>query len=150
MSDYSHLVGHRFPGGRFTLSPHVAWLWADCAMSTPDPSQAHPTLSYLAAMQGCGVTIQDVFDLFGADADSGVMFGEVDLEYNGVLAPGDTYELQGGITAVERKHGRRAGTFDRMTFRIAGRREGESESEAEPLFAVTTTWVFPRREEVAA
>jgi hypothetical protein len=146
MSDYSHLVGRRFPGGRFTLSPHVAWLWADCAMTKPDPAEAHPTLSYLAAMQGCGLTIQDVFDLMGADADSGVMFGEVGMDYYGTLAPGETYVLEGGITDVERKHGRRAGTFDLMTFRITGRRE----TEDDPLFAVSTTWVFPRQEEVAA
>jgi hypothetical protein len=146
MTDYSHLAGHRFPGGRFTLSPHLAWLWADCAMAHPDPAQAHPTLSYYAAMQGCGVNIQELFDLMDADADSGAMFGECVLEYNGVLAPGETYEIEGGIVSVERKQGRRAGTFDRMTFRISGRRQGENE----PRFTVTNTFVFPRREEAAA
>ncbi len=146
MSDYSHLVGHRFPGGRFTLSPHVAWLWADCAMSEPDPAHAHPSLAYLGAMQGCGVTIQEVFDLMDADAESGVMFGQVSIDYDGVLVPGDVYEVDGGIISVERKHGRRAGTFDSMTFEISARREGERE----PLFRTTNTWVFPRAEEVAA
>lgn len=146
MSDYSHLVGHRFPGGRFTLSPHLAWLWADCALAEPDPDTAHPTLSYYAAMQGCGISIQEMFDLLDADADSGVMFGETVLEYHGTLVPGDTYEIEGAIVAVERKHGRRAGTFDKMSFQISGRREGE----AEPLFQVTNTFVFPRREELPA
>jgi len=146
MSDYSHLVGHRFPGGRFTLAPHEAWLWADCALAEPDPAAAHPALGYHAAMAGCGVSIGELFALLGADADSGVMFGETELEFNGVLVPGDTYELEGGIVSIERKHGRRAGTFDRMTFQISGRREGETE----PLFTATNTWVFPRQEEVAA
>ncbi len=146
MSDYSHLVGHQFPGGRYTLSPHVAWLWADCAVSEPDPAAAHPSLAYLAAMQGCGVTIQDVFDLMGADADSGVMFGEITMDYDGVLVPGETYEFAGGVTSVERKQGRRAGTFDRLTFEISAHREGERQQR----FKITTSWVFPRQEEVAA
>jgi hypothetical protein len=143
LTDYSHLVGHRFPGGRFTLSPHLAWLWADCAMVEPDAEVAHPTLSYYSAMQGCGVTIQEIFDLMGADANSGAMFGECVLEYHGALTPGETYEVEGGIVAVERKQGRRAGAFDSMTFQISGRRE----DEAEALFTVTNSFIFPRREE---
>lgn len=143
MVDYSHLVGHRFPGGRFTLSPHLAWLWADCAMAEPDSEVAHPTLSYFSALQGCGVSIQEIFDLMGADADSGAMFGECVLEYAGPLAPGDTYEVEGGIISVERKQGRRAGVFDSMTFQISGRRE----HDPEPLFTVTNSFIFPRREE---
>jgi hypothetical protein len=145
LSDYSHLVGHRFPGGRFTLSPHLAWLWADCAMAQPDREVAHPALSYYSAMQGCGVTIQELFDLMEADADSGAMFGECVMEYNGALAPGETYLVDGGIVGVERKQGRRAGVFDSMTFQISGRREGESE----PLFTVTNSFIFPRREEAS-
>jgi hypothetical protein len=143
MNDYEHLVGHRFPGGHFTLSPHMAWLWADCVLSDPDPEEAHPSLSYQAAMKGCGITIQDVFELMDATADSGVMFGEVVLDYFGTLVPGDTYALEGGITDVTRKTGRRAGTFDLLSFEIIGRREGEPD----PLFAVATTWVFPRHED---
>lgn len=146
MSDYSHLVGHRFPGGRFTLSPHLAWLWADCAMVTPDAQAAHPTLSYYSAMQGCGVTIQQIFDLMDASADSGAMFGECVLEYSGKLVPGETYEIEGGIIDVERKRGRRAGVFDSMTFQLTGRRQGDQE----PLFTVTNSFIFPRREEAAA
>jgi hypothetical protein len=146
MSDYSHLVGHQLPGGRFTLSPHMAWLWADCVLSEPDPDTAHPSLSYQAGMKGSGLTIQEVFDLMDADADSGVMFGEVVMDYFGTLVPGDTYVVEGAVTDVTRKSGRRAGTFDLMTFRVTGRRDGEDE----PLFAVATTWVFPRKGEDAA
>jgi len=145
MSDYSHLAGHRFPGGRFVLSPHLAWLWADCAMAEPDLAVAHPTLSYYAAMRGCGISIQELFDLLDADADSGAMFGECVLELNGALTPGSVYEIEGRIVDIERKHGRRAGTFDRMTFEISGRPDGERG----PLFRVTNTFIFPRRGEAA-
>jgi hypothetical protein len=146
MNRYAHLIGHRFPGGRFTLTPHMAWLWADCVLSIPDPEQAHPSLSYQAAMRGSGLTIQEVFELMDATSDSGVMFGEVVLDYFGTLVPGDTYVLEGVITDVTRKTGRRAGTFDLLTFEITGRRE----DEPDPLFAVATTWVFPRSEEAAS
>ena len=80
MSDYSHLVGHQFPGGRYTLTPHVAWLWADCAMSEPDPAAAHPSLAYLAAMQGCEVLLAD--------------------HLTGVLNAGGTPDLEAARTAV--------------------------------------------------
>ncbi len=146
ISDYSHLAGHRFPGGRFTLSPHLAWLWADCAMARPDAEVAHPTLAYYSAMRGCGISIQELFDLVGADADSGAMFGECVIDLSGTLAPGDVYEIEGRIVDVERKHGRRAGTFDKLTFEMTGRRDGDGE----PLFRVTNTFIFPRREEAAA
>ena len=92
------------------------------------------------------MSIQELFDLVDADADSGAMFGECVIDLSGALVPGDVYEIEGRIVDVERKHGRRAGTFDKLTFEMTGRRDGDGE----PLFRVTNTFIFPRREEAAA
>jgi hypothetical protein len=142
LSDYSHLVGHRFPGGTYTLPGFVSWLWADAALAEPEPGVAHPSLGYLVAIQGCGVSIQDLFDLMDADADSGVMFGEVGLEFNDTVKPDVPYDVEGEIADVERKSGKRAGTFDKLTFVI---RVLDPDSR-EPVVTNTNTWIFPRKE----
>jgi hypothetical protein len=142
MTDYRHLIGHRFPGGTYTLPGYLAWLWADAAGVTPHPDVAHPSVGYFVAMQGMGVSIQDIFDLMDADADSGVMFGETELEFAGVLKPDATYEVEAEIAAIERKVGKRAGTFDKLTFVVRVSEPGTHE----PVVTNTNTWVFPRKE----
>ena len=141
-SDYRHLIGHRFPGGSYTLPGYLAWLWADAACATPHAGVAHPSLGYFVAMQGVGVTIQDIFDLMDASADSGVMFGETELEFAGTLEPDATYDVEGEISHVERKSGKRAGTFDKLTFVI----RATDRISGEPVVTNTNTWIFPRKD----
>jgi hypothetical protein len=142
VSDYQHLVGHRFPGGTYTLQPFVSWLWADCAMTEQDAEAAHPSLGYFVAMQGLGASIQDVFDLMEATVDSGVMFGETELEFSQIVRAGVPYDVTAEIVGVERKAGKRAGIFDKLTFeiRVADQRSGEH------VVTNTNTWIFPRKE----
>jgi hypothetical protein len=142
-SDYTHLAGHRFPGGTYTLPEHVSWLWADAIGAAPDPAVAHPSLAYFVAIRSSGVAITDVFELMDADADSGVLMGEVDMEFDGTLRPGATYEGGGEIAAVERKHGARAGSFDRVQLRFSVREQGA----AEPVLRCHAAWIFPRAED---
>ncbi len=142
MSDYSHLEGHRFPGGTYTLPPYVSWLWADAALAEPDPDTAHPSLGYFVALQGMGVSIQEIFDLLGASADSGVMFGENELEFAQPVRPGATYRVEAEIAAVERKAGKRAGSFDKLTFVARVSEQGSGD----PVVTSTNTWIIPRKE----
>jgi hypothetical protein len=138
--EYTHLRGHRFPGGTYTLPAWLCWLWADVARLEPDFEVAHPALAYHVAMQGVGVSIQDIFDLMDASADSGVVFGEYQVDYHGVFRPGVTYGCVAEVIEVERKSGRRAGVFDKLTFRVSIR-----EAQADQLVAVcTNAWIFPR------
>jgi hypothetical protein len=139
--DYAHLTGHRFPGGSYTLPEHVSWLWEDCILAEHDRTVAHPSLGYFIAMAGLGATIGEVMALLGASPDSGVMFGENELLLNGALRPGASYACEGEIVSVERKSGRRAGVFDKLTFRIDVReREGGT-----CVVVCTSSWIFPRR-----
>jgi acyl dehydratase len=137
--DYSHLVGHRFPGGRVTIPDWLAWLWCDAVGAENAAPFAHPGLAYLAAMQGSGVTFQDIFDLAGADAESGPMFGEQTLDFSHPLQIGTEYEVEGEITGVARKHGRRAGTFDMITFELRLRDPGGG-----IVATNVNTFIFPR------
>jgi hypothetical protein len=145
MSDYTHLARHRFPGGTYELPGYVSWLWTDAAQLAPDPQRAHPGLIYLVAIQGSGVSIQDIFDLMDATADSGVMFGEYKVEIHGTLRPDTTYDCTAEVISVERKSGRRAGVFDKLSFDVTIREQGSAD-----LIAVTTNdWIFPRKGEEA-
>jgi len=137
--DYSHLIGHRFPGGRVTIPDWLAWLWRDAVLAQDAAPGVHPGLAYLAAVQGSGVTFQDIFDLAGATAESGPMFGEQTLTFAAPLQVGTEYRVEGEITDVVRKHGRRAGTFDMLTFelRLLG-------ADGSLVATNVNTFIFPR------
>ncbi|HEY4097432.1 MAG TPA: hypothetical protein VGM33_18055 [Baekduia sp.] len=143
MTDYTHLAGHRFPGGRYTLPAYESWLWTDAVAGTPDPLAAHPEIAYMIGLHGGGASIADIMALLGADEDSGVMFGELQFAFDGVLRPGAAYDVAGEVVSVERKEGRRAGVFDRATFvhRIA------EAGACAPVATVTHVWIFPRKDE---
>lgn len=141
-ADYSHLAGHRFPGGTYTLPGYESWLWSDAVMATPNKSFAHPEIAYMVGLQGGGASIADIMELLDADADSGVMFGELDMEFMRPLRPGTAYLVSGQVISVERKEGRKAGAFDRATFVHELREEGASDISTR----ITHVWIFPRRE----
>jgi acyl dehydratase len=137
--DYSHLAGHRFPGGRTTIEGWVDRLWRDAVLADPPGRGVHPGLAYLAAVQGSGVTFQDIFDLAEATAESGPMFGEQTLTFEAPLEAGVEYEVEGEVTDVVRKHGRRAGTFDMLTFELRLR-----DASGAVVATNVNTFIFPR------
>lgn len=139
---YAHLVGHRFPGGSTTVPGWMNRLWGDAVLAESDPSpEVHPVLVYYAAVQGSGVSFQDIFDLMGASSDSGVMVGEQRFSFRRPLQTDTSYRVEGGIIEVERKTGRRAGSFDVCTFELGVFEPGDER----PLAVSTTSFVFPRR-----
>jgi hypothetical protein len=145
-TDYSHVIGHRFPGGTTVVPSWMNRLWGDAVVAEHDPApHVHPVLVYYAAVQGSGITFQDIFDLMGASGDSGIMVGEQRFEFTGPLEVGKEYEVEGGITDVVRKEGRRAGVFDIATFELRILEPGSTT----PTAVSTTSFVFPRRESVA-
>jgi acyl dehydratase len=137
--DYSHLVGHRFPGGTVTIPGWVDFLWRDAVLAEPGGAGVHPGLAYLAAVQGSGVTFQDIFDLAEATAESGPMFGEQTLSFDAPLRVGAEYRVEGEITDVVRKHGRRAGTFDMLTFELR-----LLDDDGAVVATNVNTFIFPR------
>jgi hypothetical protein len=144
--DYSHVIGHRFPGGSTVVPDWLNHLWGDAVAAEDDSAPfVHPVLVYYAAVQGAGITFQDIFDVMEASGDSGIMVGEQRFEFTRPLEIGKEYEVEGGITDVVRKEGRRAGVFDIATFELLIREPGGTE----PLAASTTSFVFPRREVTA-
>lgn len=140
MPDYADLVGRRFPAGTYTLPAYVCWLWSDAAQ-LPPVYDAHPALAHVVASYGMGVTVQEIVAMMGATVESGVTFGEFGVEYHGTLRAGATYECDAEVLEVERKSGRRAGVFDKLSFSVTIREKG---SDA-PVAVCTNAWIFPRK-----
>ncbi len=141
LQDLERLVGTEFPAGEFTIESHEHWLCADAVLSPDLPTGvAHPMYAYYAALGGMGISLDELFAMAGSSAAEGPMFGEAGLEFHETLLVGDTYRVEGGITAVSRKEGKRIGVFDIVSFELrlidgAGR-----------IAAVSTnSFVFPRR-----
>jgi len=92
---------------------------------------------------GSGVEFGDIFELLDGSVDSGIMVGEQIFDFRAPLEIDREYAVEGGITDVVRKAGRRAGVFDIATFELrvydAGARE--------PVAVSTTSFVFPRHGE---
>ncbi len=135
------VVGWRFPGGTYTVEPYAAWLCHDVLLSPPLPEgTAHPLYVYYAALGGMGVTLDELFALVDATADSGVMFGEAGIEQRRPMQQGQTYEVGGEILSIVRKSGKRAGTFDILAFRL-------DVSDADGVVGTSyNSFVFPRKE----
>lgn len=135
-------VGHRFPGGTVRIEPYVDWLVCDMAgADRADDGLAHPTVAFLAATEGLGVGLDELFALFGASAADGPMLGEWAVDFAEPLRPGIDYDVLAEVEDVRRRTGG-SGTFDLATLKI---------EIVGPDFAVHATmrptYVFPRRVE---
>jgi hypothetical protein len=138
--DYSDLVGHAFPGGEVVVPWWMNRLWADSVQAADPSPHVHPLLVYYASVRGAGVTFADIFALMDAPAESGIVVGEQALTFDRPILVDHSYDAAGGITGVVRKHGRRAGAFDMLTFEITLTETGARE----PSAVSGMTLVFPR------
>lgn len=136
------IVGHRFPGGSYTIGHWENFLVHDALCASADGSGlAHPALLFHVPIAGVGVTIADVFALCEAESDEAVRAGSYVWEISRPLREEVLYRMEGGIVAVERKEGRRGGLMDLVTFSIDVIDPADGEVDA----TVTNTWVFLRR-----
>ena len=137
------LVGHRFPGGEFTIEPWENTLFCDAMECPPLPGGlAHPSYLFHAPLAGLGVGYKEIFALGRAESDDAIRAGEYDWTIHRPLMVGATYRMAGEFTGVERKRGRRAGLMDVVSFRI-----DVHESDGDALAAtVAQSWCFLRSE----
>ena len=95
--------------------------------------------AHLAPHCGMGWDLVEFFGIIGADLDDGVLFGQGDLTYHRPMEYDVDYAVRGRIAEVERKHGRRTGTFDLVTLEL------ELCDEEGVLVVSKETYVFPRQ-----
>ena len=115
---YEDRVGREFPGGSYQVAPWRAWLVADTLLDDPWDEVPHPVLAWMAGVGGMGMTWDDLFAWFDASADDGPMFGEHHTTLHRPLESSATYAVSGRVVSVDRKVGRRAGTFDVVGYEL--------------------------------
>jgi hypothetical protein len=136
--ELARTVGQTLPGGTARVEPYADWLLRD-ALGAPQTGTVHPTHAFLAAQGNVGMTLEEVFALFGASSADGPMLGEWEVEFAEPLRADVDYPVAATVESVHRKQGR-TGTFDLVTVRIelAG-------PDGRTHVTVRPTYVFPRR-----
>ena len=133
IEEMQQLIGWRFPGGSYTIAHWENFLLADVMCSPPMPENlAHPAYCFHAPLAGMGITYADLFELCRAESDD-------DFEIHHPLREGQTYSVRGEITSVERKHGKRIGAFDLVTFELE-----MLDANDRTCVVATNSWVFLR------
>jgi hypothetical protein len=136
---FEHLAGAPLPEGTFTITPQEQARLID-ALGGGAADGAHPVWAYIATQRGIGISVADLCALADFDVNDGPMLGSVELTYAGRIEIGVPYRVTGEVVGVERKVGRKAGTFDVMTFR-----EHLLDPDGVEVASSTNTFILPRR-----
>jgi hypothetical protein len=132
--------GTALPAGSFTITRGEQERLAG-ALGGSSFEGAHPVWAYIATQRGIGISVAELCALADFDVEDGPMLGSVEMSYSRPLELGVEYRVTGEVVSIERKHGRKAGTFDVMTFR-----ERLLTPEGDEVASTTNTFILPRRE----
>jgi hypothetical protein len=113
----ANLPGTPLPEGTFTITAEEDRQLGEALGSPPSDGTPHPVWAYIATQRGIGISVADLCALAEFDVADGPMLGTVDMTYARPLELGVEYRVTGEVVGIERKHGRKAGTFDIMTYR---------------------------------
>jgi hypothetical protein len=139
---FEHLPGTQLAPGEFTISREEAESLAGALLaSDPVNDTAHPIWAYIATQRGIGISIAGLCELADFDVADGPMLGSVDIEYGAPVRIGVAHRVTGEVVGLERKVGRKTGTFDILTYRLAMTAPG-----GETVARCTNTFILPRRE----
>ncbi len=134
------IVGHRFPGGEYTVAHWENFLLTECtgADLLPD-GMVHPVVLFHMPILGSRTTIGEMFALGQADSDFSIGIESYDWEMFEPLREAVPYKVSGKVTAADRVNAPEGRIYDRIQFQF---------EVAEPggvLAARTTiTWHYHR------
>jgi hypothetical protein len=136
------LVGHRFPGGSFTIEHWENVLLADATGSEPLPDGlVHPAWLFHGPISAAGTHLRELFSLFRAESDEAVRAGGYAWTIHEPLREGVEYTASGEVTGVQRKVSRSLGPMDVTSFRIELR-----DRDGTLVAAASSTWLVLRGE----
>lgn len=139
---FEHLPGTVLSEGSFTITAQEARDLERAMHAGPArDGETHPIWGYIATQRGIGVSIAQLCALADFDVEDGPMLGSVEIDFGEPLRSGVSYRVTGEVVDLERKVGRRAGTFDLLTYRLTMSAPG-----GVPAATVTNTFVLPRKE----
>jgi len=134
------LVGHRFPGGTYTVAHWENWLLTECTGRPPLPDRVvHPVVLFHAPILGAGTSIAELFRLGRVAAEGGsVGLLGYDWEYHRPIHEDVPYRVDGGIWSAERTTSPTGAVADHVAFRI------ELSDDDGAVARVTNSWSFRR------
>lgn len=134
------LVGHEFPGGKYTIAHWENFLLTEATGGDQLPEGlAHPVHLFHVPITGVGITIADLFALGQAETDASVGIDYYDWEFLQPLHEGEEYSMTGGVTEYAREKTDQGRIVDAVTFNIELTR-GDGELVARVAFR----WYFRR------
>ena len=133
------LVGHRFPGGEYTIAHWENFLLTECTGAEPLPDDlAHPVALFHVPILGANTSIGEMFSLGQADNDASIGIESYDWEFLKPLREELEYRVDGEITEADRREENER-LFDRIAFRF------ELKDDTGEVAARTTiTWHYGR------
>jgi hypothetical protein len=141
VAGFEDLPGTALAPGTFTITSDENRRMAEILGTTPAADgSAHPIYAYTATQRGIGTGVADLCALARFDVADGPMLGSVALEYAATIHVDTPYRVEGEVTGIERKQGRKAGVFDILTYR-----ERLLNEAGELVASATNTFILPRR-----
>lgn len=133
------LVGHKFPGGNYTIAHWENFLLTECTGAEPLPGDlAHPVALFHMPILGANTSIGEMFALGQADNDASIGIESYDWSFHKSLREEIEYRVEGEITEAGRIEGERR-TYDRIQFRF-----DLYEPSGDPAATTTITWHYRR------
>jgi len=133
------LVGHRFPGGTYTIAHWENFLLTECTGSEPLPDDlAHPAALFHVPILGAQTSIGEMFALGQADSDSSIGIESYDWEFYEPLREEHPYRIDAEITEADRREAK-GRVYDRIAFRF-----DLKNPDGTPAARTTITWHYNR------
>jgi hypothetical protein len=133
------LAGYRFPGGRYRVEHWENVLLRGCTgLDAPANGQVHPVALFHVPILGCGTSIAEMFALGEAESDLSILIESYDWEIFAPLREGIEYDIDGMITAADRRRNEAGKLYDRIQFRFEVRAEDRLCARS------TITWHYTR------
>ena len=140
LSEVREAVGHRFPGGVYTVAHWENFLLTECTGADLLPGgMVHPVVLFHMPILGSGTSIAEMFALGRAESDSSIGIESYDWEMFAPLFEERPYVVNGQILSVERHATGRRGPHDRIQFQFT-----IAEPDGTLAARTTITWHYAR------
>ncbi|CAA0125086.1 Uncharacterised protein [Halioglobus japonicus] len=116
-AEITRLVGHRFPGGSYTVAHWENFLLTQCTgAELLCDGQVHPVALFHLPITGAGTSIAEMFELGQAESDLSIMIESYDWEMFLPLQEDTCYSVSGGINGAQRCTNPEGKLYDRIVF----------------------------------
>ena len=134
------IVGHRFPGGIYTVAHWENFLLTECTgADLLADGMVHPVVLFHMPILGCGASITEMFALGQAESDFSIGIESYDWEMFSALREDVPYTISGKVVSAERRHWPDGKPFDRIQFEF-----GVAQANGDLAARTTITWIYRR------